>query len=226
MFSVIVPAALKQFLTPPDTKLRIIDKGVNTYVNPAWNLGVENAQYKQICLLSDDVLFDPGIFDQLESQVTPDIGVIGVAHTTIKKERSIKEQNIKCGLPVILKRVTHHMPLLCWGILMFMHIDNYSPIERFKIFYGDYWLYTTNKKEGRESYYMDGIQICTQMTTTSSQKVFQPIAEEEHGKAEGVFDEIFGEGTYKVDKVYKDMERILIEQKNNRTSLVRMFSNV
>jgi hypothetical protein len=208
--NVVRPSGFNQFLNHP--KLKVIDKGTNTYVNPAWNLGVESAQFEQICLLSDDVLFDPTLFDQLEPLTTKDVGVIGVAHDTLKKERSIKEQKITCGLPVKLRAVTHHMPLLCWGILMFMHKDNYSPIDaRFKIFYGDNWLAAANKKAGRTNYYMDGIQICTQMTTTSSQDVFKPIGAEETDKAEGIFDEIFGVGSYRQEKVYDDMEQILLK---------------
>lgn len=203
------PQGFQQFLTHP--KIHVIDKGENIYVNPAWNLGAQEAKFDQLCILSDDVLFDPTILDQLEPLVTKDIGVIGVAHTTIKKERSIKTQNIQCGLPIKLTEVTHHMPLLCWGILMFVHKDNYSPIETFKIFYGDYWLYTANQIAGRKSYYMDGIQICTQMTTTSSQKKFLPIAEQEHAAAEGIFDEAFGFGTYRVEKVYSDMQDYMVK---------------
>lgn len=211
------PTGFNQFLTHP--KIRVIDKGKNLYVNPSWNLGASEAKFEQLCILSDDVLFDPNIFTQLESKVTKSVGVIGVSHTTIKKERHIKDQNIQCNLPIKLRQVTHHMPLLCWGILMFVHKDNYTPIEHFKIFYGDNWLYVTNKLAGRLSYYMDGIQICTQMTTTSSLKKFRPLADEEHSKAERIFDEVFGPGTYRLEDVHADMAIILLKDELKKVQI-------
>jgi hypothetical protein len=203
------PVGFNQFLNHP--KMRVIDKGENLYVNPSWNLGAAEAKFDQLCILSDDVLFDPNIFDQLEPQVTKDIGAIGASHTTITKERHIKDQRIQCNLSVCLREVTHHMPLLCWGILIFVHKDNYKPVnDEFKIFYGDNWLFAANKKAGRKSYYMDGIQIATQMTTTSSLKKFKPIGEAEHVKAEKVFDEVFGVGMYRAKSVFLDMAGVLI----------------
>jgi len=211
------PPVFNQYLSHP--KLRVIYEGQNIYVNPSWNLGAQEAKFDQLCILSDDVLFDPGLFDQLEPKVTKEIGVIGVDHKTIKNERSIAKQHIQCGLEVKLSPVTHHMPLLCWGILLFMHKDNYKTIEKFKIFYGDNWLFLANKQAGRTSFYMNGIQICTQMTTTSSHKMFLPIADEEHTSAETIFDEYFGTGSYQPGEVYADMSAVLIKEELNKRNI-------
>lgn len=204
------PLAFEQFLSNP--KLRVIDKGRNLYVNPSWNLGVSEAKFDQICLLSDDVLFDPGLFDQLITKVTEDVGVIGASYKTILKEKSVFKQAVQLGLPIQFTEVTHHMPLLCFGILMFVHKVNYHDIDedKFKIFYGDYWQFVCNRKYGNKSYYMDGIRLATQMTTTSSAKEFLPIAEAEHSNAEVIFDSIFGDGTYREKTVYSDMQAILV----------------
>ena len=209
------PAGFANFQHP---KLKIINHNRNTYVNPAWNIGVQHATYDQICLLSDDVMFDPGLFQQLESKVTPDIGLIGVWYNTIGKERSITKQHIACGLPVKLVEVTHHMPLLCFGCLMFLHKDNYFPVDMFRIFYGDYWQFIGNQKAGRKSYYMEGIQVCTQMTTTSSAKEFHSIADYEHGNAETLLDSAFGEGSYREQSVYSDMQAEMIADQMTKKS--------
>jgi hypothetical protein len=59
-------------------KIKRFVPGENIYVNPAWNLGVEVAQYSRICIVNDDVSFDLKLFDRLAELITPTAGVFGL----------------------------------------------------------------------------------------------------------------------------------------------------
>ena len=109
------------------SKLRIIEQEQNIYVNPSWNLGVELANYPNICISNDDLVWNvqilPIIFENIH------LGIIGQAtsnyfegDTEIKIE-SITERNWG------------------WGCCFFLHKDNWIPIpSELKVAYGDDWL--------------------------------------------------------------------------------------
>ena len=70
-------SANSKILTIP--KLIHILEGKNTYVNPAWNKGVELSKYDKLLILNDDIWMDWKIFDILEPYVTEE-NEIGRAH--------------------------------------------------------------------------------------------------------------------------------------------------
>lgn len=41
-----------------DSRIEFVNLGYNSFVNPAWNLGVQKAQTDYVCLLNDDILLD------------------------------------------------------------------------------------------------------------------------------------------------------------------------
>ena len=109
------------------SKLRIIEQEQNIYVNPAWNLGVELANYPNICISNDDLVWNvqllPFILENLH------LGIIGQAtsnyfdgHSEIKIE-SITER--KWG----------------WGCCFFLQKEQWIPIPpQLKVACGDDWL--------------------------------------------------------------------------------------
>ena len=52
-------------------KLRMVSKGKNIYVNPAWNLGVELAKNDLIALVNDDINFDTNVFGVIDENILP-----------------------------------------------------------------------------------------------------------------------------------------------------------
>ena len=52
---------------PKLEKLKILSKGVNIFVNPAWNLGVSEATFPNIALCNDDIEFDTRLFSFFDS---------------------------------------------------------------------------------------------------------------------------------------------------------------
>jgi hypothetical protein len=144
-------------------KLRIIEQEKNIYVNPAWNLGVELANYPNICISNDDLVWNvqilPIIFENIH------LGIIGQAtsnyfegDTEIKIE-AITERN--CG----------------WGCCFFLHKDNWIPIpSELKVAYGDDWLISKIKP-----YQISGTMVETEphpwgLSRTASKNEFVEIS--------------------------------------------------
>jgi hypothetical protein len=57
-------------------KTRYMSQGRNIYVNPAWNWGVREAKYENICICNDDVNFSTSVFISPYIRVQ---GVVGMA---------------------------------------------------------------------------------------------------------------------------------------------------
>lgn len=142
-------------------KVKNIAQKKNIFVNPAWNLGVKKAKYDKICLFSDDIIFDPRVFDMVYDKITKDIGIIGPHGKCIKK--------FYVQSPLVrLEPATEFWH--GYGTLLFLHKDNYLPVpEEFLIYYGDVWQYDYNLIQGRQNYFIKGICVRTEMGTTSGQ---------------------------------------------------------
>jgi len=61
-------------------KVKILNQSENIYCNPAWNLGVLNSTYDNLCLLSDDVICDLKLFLIAEDFLNEkeDVGLLGI----------------------------------------------------------------------------------------------------------------------------------------------------
>lgn len=56
-------------------KIRIIEQEKNIYVNPSWNLGVELANYENICISNDDLVWNVKLLPYLLENIH--LGIIG-----------------------------------------------------------------------------------------------------------------------------------------------------
>lgn len=150
-------------------KVKIFSKGYNIYVNPSWNFGVEKASYDKICLMSDDVLFDPDVFDLVCPKITEKVGTIG------PHGKGIKDFFVKSPLMRVepSDKFWHG-----YGTLIFLHKKNFLPIpEELLIYYGDLWLYDYNALRGKQNYFINKFCVQTKMGTTS--QLFKPQLEKE-----------------------------------------------
>jgi hypothetical protein len=149
-------------------KLRIIEQEQNIYVNPAWNLGVELANYPNICISNDDLVWNvqllPLIFENIH------LGIIGQAtsnyfegYSEIKIE-PITERNWG------------------WGCCFFIEKDKWIPIPpQLKVACGDDWLVTKIKP-----YQISGTPIETEphpwsVSRTASKNEFVQLSFQDMG---------------------------------------------
>lgn len=125
-------------------KIKYLPQEKNIFVNPAWNLGVKESAYKNICISNDDIFFNTDIL----SWVLPHInkGIIGMWTGNYYGENAIQPYKIQ----PILGRPWG------WGCLMFIQKDNWVEIdERLKIACGDDWLIHYVKGGGYQINNMD-----------------------------------------------------------------------
>jgi hypothetical protein len=147
------------FLNDSFATVKSFDMPQNTYVNPAWNMGVKNASYDKICLLSDDVYFDPDVFDVLEDKLSPADGCIGPGMTSI--------HNTSAGIQIKNREKNQKQPL-GYGTLLFFNKQNFVPIPKpLKIFYGDTWIYIQSVVQHKEPRMLHNFNIKTKLGTTS-----------------------------------------------------------
>lgn len=110
-------------------KLKYLPQQHNIFVNPAWNLGVKESQYKNICISNDDVLFNNNIFSFVQQHIEK--GIIGMSTGNYYGENDTEPYEIQ---PIEWRPWG-------WGCLFFLHKNNWVNIdERLKIACGDDWL--------------------------------------------------------------------------------------
>lgn len=109
------------------TKLKIYDYGKNTYVNPAWNIGVSKSSGDILCICNDDVNFDADSLFEEVLRGEDIMGVVGLNHNSYKTDGDGKY------------RYGHHIGH-GWGCILFMKREDYVPIpDQVKLWFGDNW---------------------------------------------------------------------------------------
>ena len=145
------------------SKVRVLTRGENIFVNPAWNLGVREARNENLCICNDDINFNPDVFLFISLHI--DKGVIGLdtsnyylSHDVDFTIESIKE---RCW---------------GWGCCFFIKKSNYKYIpEQMKIACGDDFLI-----KHIPAFVIKGLKISwTSISTTSFNKEFLKIQEED-----------------------------------------------
>lgn len=141
-------------------KVRIFTKGVNIFVNPAWNWGVSLATNENLCICNDDINFPTEIFEEVEN--LRDEEVIGMATDNYYISGEIT-------ITPILERPWG------WGCLFFMKRKDWINIpEGLKIACGDDFLISK-----LSAYQISGFRVYTEISTTSLQPDFLEIQEED-----------------------------------------------
>lgn len=119
------------------SKVKLKNFPTNIYVNPAWNLGAELAQYEHLCFLSDDVIIDLKAFvmaDRFMRDHVADcnIGVIGVCPGWSEEgQRPLINGAIEFA---------NESLVFGWATCFFIAKRRWIPIpEDIKIFWGDMW---------------------------------------------------------------------------------------
>ena len=156
-------------------KVVMLRQEENLYVNPSWNLGVEESYYDKFIILNDDITIPYNFVFELEGVLTADRGVIGIdAAAVIKVDSFSSKKSTFLDRKIELKPIENRD----WGfgIVITGHKKSYYKIpENIRIWYGDDYLVQMNNKKGKINYVIDDIPIFTMMSTTSDMEEFSEI---------------------------------------------------
>ena len=147
----------------------------NLYVNPSWNLGVEESDYDKFIIFNDDIIIPYNFVSQLEKLLTPNKGIIGIDAPSVINVNKFDGKNITfLDREIELKSIVDRD----WGfgIVMAGHRNSYYKIpENLRIWYGDDYLTQMNSEQGRINYVIYDIPIFTKMSATSDLEEFNEI---------------------------------------------------
>jgi glycosyltransferase involved in cell wall biosynthesis len=144
-------------------KVRIVSRGENIYVSPAWNMGVELARNEYIAICNDDINFNPNIFGLfLANEVE---GIVGQASDNYNKSYDI--------IPGLGK--LEGIRPWGWGSLLLTQKKYWIPIpEELKVWYNDDFMTEINPCS---KWVLHNFTILTEMSTTSDLPEFNLIKE-------------------------------------------------
>lgn len=115
-------------------KIKICNFKRNTYVNPAWNIGIIGAQHDKVCIANDDVIFDLRLFDRVYDNLTENVGCIGMSVLPNEMHHPIGEIKIVPWAPGI--------NTFGFAMCMFIHKKNFELIpDSLKIYFGDNFIF-------------------------------------------------------------------------------------
>jgi hypothetical protein len=152
-------------------KVRMVSKGENIYVNPAWNWGIELAKNECIALCNDDINFDPNIFGLINENILTYSGIIGMGEGNYKDP--IDEANgpyIDVWQPGVND--------WGWGCLILLKKSHWLPIPNdIKIWYGDNIIKDVNSVSKGV---LRNFKVETEMSTTSDETEWDVIKKQDY----------------------------------------------
>ncbi len=154
-------------------KLKVIVPDTNLYVNPSWNLGVLTARNKIVALLNDDIIIPEDFCVNVISQISPDMGIVGMNGMRIE---AIKDYDCIPPKEDIYLEPASYMDYY-YGIAMFFYKDSYNTIpDEIKIVYGDSWIFNSCRQNRKQNYRICGCTIYHWGSLSSGIKEFNLIA--------------------------------------------------
>ena len=156
-------------------KVFMLKQEENLYVNPSWNLGIEECDYDKFIIFNDDIIIPYNYVSQLEGLLTEEIGLVGLDRYSIVKVTEFEDKNITfLDRKIELKAVETRN----WGFGMAIagHTKSYHKIpEKFRIWYGDDYLFHMSNRIGKVNYVIDDVPIFTKTSATSDLEEFDEI---------------------------------------------------
>ena len=158
-----------------DEKVCTLKQSENLYVNPSWNLGVEESDYDKFIILNDDIIIPYNFVYELESLLTEERGVVGIDYKAVIATDGFIDENITfLDRKITLKSIR----IRDWGfgIVIAGHKESYHKIpENIRIWHGDDYLVQLNNEGTKTSYVIDNVPIFTKMSATSDLAEFEEI---------------------------------------------------
>ena len=154
-------------------KLRVIVPKENLFVNPSWNLGVNEAKEEIVALLNDDITIPNNFCKDIVSQINKDMGIVGFHRDFIENTHVIMPTPQNTGVKLV--KATGRCGY--FGVAMFFYKTSYYKIpEDMKIFWGDDWLYFWNKTHRANNYFITNQKIYHYDGLSSTDKKLNPYA--------------------------------------------------
>ena len=152
-------------------KIRMVSKGENIYVNPAWNLGIELAKNECIALCNDDINFNPNIFGVIDESILTYVGIIGMGEGNYKDEMDKEKGSyIDIWEPGVND--------WGWGCLIMLKKSHWLPIpNEIKIWYGDNIIKDVNSVSKGV---LRNFKVETEMSTTSDETEWDEIKKKDY----------------------------------------------
>ncbi len=142
-------------------KLRVIENPENNYVNPSWNQGVNAAKYDKLCILNDDVIIPSNVFTLMNTCLSENIGMVGLAHSLFDNIQSNSSDLVE-NQPICLYKSNRRN--FGYGCCIFIHRNSYTHIpDGLRIQYGDDWLFYSSDKQ---NYVLQGFKIVGKLSAS------------------------------------------------------------
>ena len=158
-----------------DEKVCTLKQLENLYVNPSWNVGIEESDYDKFIILNDDIIIPYNFVSSLEGLLTEDKGVIGIDSKAVIAIDGFTDENITfLDRKITLKSI--RMRDWGFGVVIAGNKKSYHEIpENIRIWHGDDYLVQLNNEVTKNSYVIDNVPIFTKMSTTSDLPEFEEI---------------------------------------------------
>lgn len=152
------------------SKIKYLPQEENIFVNPAWNLGVENASNDLLCICNDDLKFDVDLYLNKVLEHKDQLGVFG---SNYRKRFHYKDRDRFIPLTTDSQKKAAIVGN-GFGMMMFLRKQNWIPIpDQLKIYYGDNWIIGTHPQS---SYSLEPFKMFeTKPHTTSTSKDLSKI---------------------------------------------------
>jgi len=153
------------------SKLRMVSKGENIYVNPAWNWGIELSKNDLVALVNDDINFDTNIFGVIDENILNQFGIVGMGEGNYKEQiDETKGPYLDVWQPGVND--------WGWGCMILLNKKNWIDIpEDIKIWYGDNIIKDVNPSPKA---CLRNFKVETEMSTTSDEKEWDEVKKKDY----------------------------------------------
>lgn len=142
-------------------KISYYENEKNIYFNPSVNLGFSLAKHDIVCILNDDVIFDPRIFKYISENMTEDMGLVTPLSDYFNKPLDGEFDYSKLFMTSIIQKDG-------FGCVMFLHKKNFVEIpSELTQHFGDAFMLATQVKNGRENFTLHNWNVYTPMRVTT-----------------------------------------------------------
>lgn len=121
-------------------KVNLIQPEENLYVNPSWNLGVEESKTENIIIANDDIIWNTDYLTQINDNIFNRFDVIGQVPQNYQIGQELSQIKDKGTQDINITENNKKRPT-AWGCLLFTKKSRWIPIpNELKIWYGDDWM--------------------------------------------------------------------------------------
>lgn len=146
-------------------KIKLLDFNKNTFVNPAWNIGVRESKNNRLCIMNDDIVFDLNVFEKLQDLLVPEAGLFGLC----PGEPDFDQVPVTDKSIDIIPWTGQHT--YGYGCLMFLHKSIWENIPTgLDIYFGDNFIFDLQLAKNKTNYIVANMEFYTQFAATTGDK--------------------------------------------------------